>query len=127
LSKAASKSGNETAALAQPVSQTLTGPQLQAVAQQALADWQSADATAGQSAQLGQVPVSLQALPASYFSATGGATTDGGGSTTDSNGALDSPLPGWPQATAQPDDFFAALSNVMMSSDTSETITQNLK
>jgi hypothetical protein len=57
----------EAAAPAQPVQETLTGPQLQPVVQQALADWQSAGATAAQLAQLRQAPVSIQELPASYL------------------------------------------------------------
>jgi uncharacterized protein (TIGR03118 family) len=57
----------EAAAPAQPVRQTLTRPQLQAVVQQALADWQSAGATPAQLAQLRQVPVFIQTLPASYL------------------------------------------------------------
>jgi uncharacterized protein (TIGR03118 family) len=56
----------EAAAPSQPVQQTLTLPQLLPVVQQALADWQGAGAAAAQSAQLRQVPVSIQALPASY-------------------------------------------------------------
>jgi hypothetical protein len=50
-----------------PVQQTLSRPQLQPVVQQALPDWQSAGATAAESAQLRQMPVSIQAPPASYL------------------------------------------------------------
>jgi hypothetical protein len=57
----------EAAAPAQPVPQTLTPLQLQPVVQQALADWQSAGATAAQMARLRQAPVSIQVLPASYL------------------------------------------------------------
>lgn len=57
----------EAAAPAHPVHQTLTRAQLQRVVHQALADWQSAGATAAQLAQLRQVRVSIQALPASYL------------------------------------------------------------
>jgi uncharacterized protein (TIGR03118 family) len=57
----------EAAAPSQPVRQTLTRPQFQPVVQQALADWQSAGATAAQLAQLRQAPVTIQALPASYL------------------------------------------------------------
>jgi hypothetical protein len=56
----------EVAAPAQPVQQKLTGQQPQPGVQQALADWQSAAATAAQLAQLRQVSVSIPALPASY-------------------------------------------------------------
>jgi hypothetical protein len=42
-------------------------PPSQPVVQQALADWQSAGASAAQSAQLRQVSVSIHALPASYL------------------------------------------------------------
>jgi hypothetical protein len=55
-------------------------------------------------------------------------TDDHSVSTADSNEAFDISLLGWPQATAQPADFFAALSTVMKKvSATSETITQNFK
>ena len=57
----------EVAAPSQPVQQTLTRQQLQPVVQQALADWQSAGATAAQLAQPRQVPVSIGALPDSYL------------------------------------------------------------
>jgi uncharacterized protein (TIGR03118 family) len=57
----------EVAAPSQPVQQTLTRQQLQPVVQQALADWQSAGATAAQWAQPRQAPVSIEALPASYL------------------------------------------------------------
>jgi uncharacterized protein (TIGR03118 family) len=57
----------EAAAPAQPVRHTLTRPQLQRVVQQALADWQSAGATAAQLAQLRQAAVSIQILPATYL------------------------------------------------------------
>jgi uncharacterized protein (TIGR03118 family) len=59
--------GREAAAPSQPVQQMLTPAHLQPVVQQALADWQSAGATTAHSAQLRQVPVSIQALPASYL------------------------------------------------------------
>ena len=62
----------EVAAPSQPVQQTLTRLQLQPVVQPALADWQSAGATAAQLAQLRQVPVFIQALPASYLGEEGG-------------------------------------------------------
>jgi uncharacterized protein (TIGR03118 family) len=57
----------EAAAPAQSVQQTLTPPQLQPLVQQALADWQSAGATAAQVAKLRQAPVTIQVLPASYL------------------------------------------------------------
>jgi uncharacterized protein (TIGR03118 family) len=56
---------SETPAPSQPVQQTLTRPQQLPVVQQALADGQSASATAGQSARLRQVSVSIQ-VPASH-------------------------------------------------------------
>jgi hypothetical protein len=56
----------EAAAPARPVRQTLTRAQLEAVVQQALAEWQSAGATAAQLALLRHASVSIQPLPASY-------------------------------------------------------------
>jgi uncharacterized protein (TIGR03118 family) len=55
----------ELVAPAHPVRQMLTQRQLQPVVHQALADWQSGGATAAQLAHLRQMPVSVQALPAS--------------------------------------------------------------
>jgi hypothetical protein len=55
----------EVAAPSQPVQQTLTRQQWQQVVQQALADGQSAGATADQLAPLRQVHVSIEALLAS--------------------------------------------------------------
>jgi uncharacterized protein (TIGR03118 family) len=56
------------------------------------------------------------------------ATIDSVRSTADSNGVFDIPLLGWTQATGQPADFFAALSNITKKiSDTGGEITQNLK
>ena len=56
---------HDAAAPSQPVRQTPTRPQLQPVVQHALADRQGASATAAQLAQPPQVPVSIEALPAS--------------------------------------------------------------
>ncbi len=56
----------EKAARSKPLQQTHVR-QLQPVLQQAFADWLNAYATATQPAQLRQVPVSIQSLPASYL------------------------------------------------------------
>jgi hypothetical protein len=57
----------EAAAPSHSVQQTFTLQQLQPFVRQAIADWHSAGATASQLAQLRQVQVSVQALPASYL------------------------------------------------------------
>jgi uncharacterized protein (TIGR03118 family) len=59
--------GRAVAAPSQRVQQTLTGQPLQTVVQHALADWQGTVATAVQLAQPRPVPVSIEAIPASYL------------------------------------------------------------